>query len=555
MPTVAQTIAQTLHDAGVRIVFGMPGGEVVAVLEALHQLGIRFELMHHEQSAVFAADAFARATGRPGCVLTTLGPGALNAVPGIGHAWLDRAPVVLITAQKPDTLLPDYTHQVVDLQAVFAPITKRTLKVSPLNAAAELGPTVALTMQGRPGPVHLQVSNEEADLQTAGRGSSPAGKSIEVTRNPGAARTDPRPALVSRARALLGGASRPVILAGLGLEPEAPYDALKILAEASNAPVIVSPKAKGALPDDHPLSAGVIGLTQTDPAYEILDEADCVIAVGFDAVELVKPWSLARRDGNGAGEDTADVPLVWIASWPNDDPVLPAAVEIVGPVQPALLQLADGEFDCNQEWGAARVESFRKERAAQPLPAPRPGKLLPQQLLASMRRHLPAETMLAVDVGSHKIFSSLAWPTLRPNRFALSNGLSCMGFGLPAAIGTALARPGERVACLIGDGGLLMCMGELSVLARLNLPVTVVVPVDNAIDLIRSHQLRQGKKPLGTEFPAPDFTTIAAGYGIESARVASTEACDEALARAAAGHAPSLIEAHIDPIGYPTTPR
>ena len=124
MTTVAETIAQSLYDAGVRLVFGMPGGEVVSVLEAIQQLGIRFELMHHEESAVFAADAYARATGSPGCVLTTLGPGALNAVAGIGHAWLDRAPIVLVTAQKPDALLPDYTHQVVDLQAIFAPITK-----------------------------------------------------------------------------------------------------------------------------------------------------------------------------------------------------------------------------------------------------------------------------------------------------------------------------------------------------------------------------------------------------------------------------------------------
>lgn len=555
MATVAQTIAQTLHDAGVQIVFGMPGGEVVAVLEALHELGIRFELMHHEQSAVFAADAFARATGRPGCVLTTLGPGALNAVPGIGHAWLDRAPIVLITAQKPDALLPNYTHQVVDLQAIFAPITKRTLKVSPLNADLEVGPTVALTMQDRPGPVHLQISNEEAELQTVGRGSSSTCEQLEEMSPPEEVPAYPRPALVSRARALIADAARPVILAGLGLEPEAPYGALKSLAEAANAPVIVSPKAKGALPDDHALSAGVIGLTRTDPAYEILDEADCVIAVGFDVVELVKPWSLARPDGSGSGDDHAHVPLVWIANWPNEDPILPAAVEIVGPMQAALLQLADSEYPCNQEWGEVRVDSFRKERAAQPLPAPRPGKLLPQQLLDSMRRHLPADAMLAVDVGSHKIFSSLEWPTLCPNRFALSNGLSCMGFGLPAAIGTALAWPDTQVACLIGDGGLLMCLGELSVLARLNLPVTVVVPVDNAIDLIRSHQLRQGKEPLGTEFPAPDFTKIAAGYGIESARVTTTESCDEALARAAAGNAPFLVEAHIDPIGYPTTPR
>ena len=554
MPTVAATIAQSLYDAGVRIVFGMPGGEVVAVLEAMQRLGIRFELMHHEESAVFAADAYARAAGGPGCALTTLGPGALNAVAGIGHAWLDRAPVVLITAQKPDALLPDYTHQVVDLQAIFAPITKRTLKVTPQNAAAELPPTIALTLQGRPGPVHLQVSNEEAALQAIDPRATSRPPAADV-RPPTATELPPRPQLFSNARNLIAGASRPVILAGLGLEPEAPYDALSSLAEAANAPVIVSPKGKGALPDDHPLSAGVIGLTRTDPAYEILEEADCVIAVGFDVVELVKPWSLTQSDDTAGGKGTGNVPLIWIANWPNEDPVLPAAVEIVGPIGATLLQLADSEFSSDAQWGADRVRRFRAQQAAVPVPTPRRGHLLPQQLLESMRRHLPPEAMLAVDVGSHKIFSSLEWPTLRPNRFALSNGLSCMGFGLPAAIGTALARPGGPVACLIGDGGLLMCLGELSVLSRLNLPVTVVVPVDNAIDLIRSHQLRQGKQPLGTEFPAPDFTNIAAGHGIASARVTTLAECDDALARAVAQRAPFLVEAHIDPIGYPTTPR
>ena len=555
MTTVAETIARSLYDAGVRIVFGMPGGEVVAVLEALRQFGIRFELMHHEESAVFAADAYARATGSPGCALTTLGPGALNAVAGIGHAWLDRAPVVLITAQKPDTLLPDYTHQVVDLQAIFAPITKRSLKVTPQNAAGEVPSTVALTMQGRPGPVHLQVSNEEAELTV----TDPIGARAQPpSADQGSAwpgDVTPRPELVAQARSLVAAAARPVILAGLGLEPEAPYDALRSLAEAANAPVIVSPKGKGALPDDHPLSAGAIGLTRTDPAYAILEEADCAIAVGFDVVELVKTWSLPQSDSDPAGKGARNVPLIWIANWPNQDPVLPAVVEIVGPLGASLLQLADSDFSTEARWGADRVRRFREQQAAIPLPTPRRGQLLPQQLLDSMRRRLPVASMLTVDVGSHKIFSSLEWPTLRPNCFALSNGLSCMGFGLPAAIGTALARLDEPVACLIGDGGLLMCLGELSVLARLNLPVIVVVPVDNAIDLIRSHQLRQGKEPHGTEFPAPDFCAIAAAHGIEAARVTTPQECDEALARAVAARAPFLLEAYIDPIGYPTTPR
>ena len=552
MATVAETIAQALYDAGVRLVFGMPGGEVVSVLEALQRLGIRFELMHHEESAVFAADAYARATSSPGCVLTTLGPGALNAVPGIGHAWLDRAPVVLITAQKHDALLPAYTHQVVDLHAIFRPITKRTLKVTPQNAAAEVPLAVALTMQGRPGPVHLQVSNEEAELPAVAAPApalSPSGENVNAATAPLV------PEEIARARDLISSASRPVILAGLGLEPEAPYDALRILAEAANAPVIVSPKGKGALPDDHPLSAGTIGLTRSDPVYQLLDDADCVLAVGFDVVELVKPFSLPQTDTDGIEGEAENVPLIWVANWPNEDPTLPASVEIVGPMAAALLQLADSNFSTDAQWGRRRVNEFRTQLAGVTVPNPQPGLLLPQQLLASMRRHLPVDALLAVDVGSHKIFGSLEWPTLSPNSFALSNGLSCMGFGLPAAIGTALAQPDRPAACLIGDGGLLMCLGELSVLARLNLPVTVVAAVDNAIDLIRSHQLRQGKQPYGTEFPAPDFCTIAAGYGIASAHVTTPDECEAAMALAMAAHKPFLIEAHIDPVGYPTTPR
>ncbi len=555
MATVAETIAQSLHEAGVRVVFGMPGGEVVSVLEAMLRVGIRFELMHHEQSAVFAADAHARATGKPGCVLTTLGPGALNAVPGIGHAWLDRAPVVLITAQKSDSLLPDYTHQVVDLQAVFAPITKRTLKVTPQNAAAEVAPTVALAMQGRPGPVHLQVSNEEAELPAASLPEGPARQMSFGVDGPLEKEAAPHPEQIAHARALLSEASRPVILAGLGLEPEGPYEALQELAEAANTPVIVSPKGKGALPDDHPLSAGVIGLTRTDPVYEILEEADCVVAVGFDVVELVKQFTLPKMETDADGPGSESAPLIWLANWPNHDPVLPAAVEMVGPMTPALMQLADSPFSTDAGWGKARVGRFRAQREAEALPSAGPGLLLPQQLLKSMRRQLPEDSMLAVDVGSHKIFGSLEWPTLVPNGFALSNGLSCMGFGLPAAIGAALARPGEPVACLIGDGGLLMCLGELSVLARLGLPVIVVVAVDNAIDLIRSHQIRQGKEPFGTEFPAPDFCKIAEGHGIRAVSVTTADGCEEALREAATAGEPFLIEAHIDPIGYPTTPR
>lgn len=535
MMTVAEALADHLHAAGVRFAFGMPGGETVDVLEALHRRGIRFELVHDEASALFMADAVARITGKPAVALTTLGPGATNATPGVAHAWLDRSPVIFITAQKPDALLPDYTHQVVDLHAIFAPITKRTLKVTAQNVATEIPQVIALAVDGRPGPVHLQISNEEASLVISdwglgtGEQKPEAETAIPVT-NHQSPITNP-----------LSSARRPVIVAGVGLEPEKPYDALRELAEAMRAPVIVTPKAKGALPDDHPLSAGTIGLTRVDPVYEILDEVDCVVAVGFDVVELVKEWQ-------------HPAPLLWIAPWANEDPVLPAAVEWVGPMTPILRQLSDGEFNTDPEWGEARVTKFRAKLAARPLPTPKDGRLLPQTVLDVMRRHASRDTLLAVDVGSHKIFSSLEWPTLAPNRFLVSNGLSCMGFALPSAMGASLALDGAPTLCLIGDGGLAMCLGELGVLARLGLPVTVVVLVDGAIDLIRSAQIRNRRPVLGTEFPPPDFSRIAAAYGIHAARVSDEASCDAALQQALTSGRPALIEVMLDPVGYPTTP-
>ena len=251
----------------------------------------------------------------------------------------------------------------------------------------------------------------------------------------------------------------------------------------------------------------------------ILDDADCIIAVGFDVVELVKPWQ-------------HNAPLLWIAPWANEDPVLPAAVELVGPMTPVLQQFADSSFATADGWGQQRVAALRQTLAARPKPEPAPGRLPPQTVLQSLRRLLPDESLLAVDVGSHKIFSSLEWPTYVPNRFSLSNGLSSMGFALPSAIGASLALEGAPTVCLTGDAGMAMVMGELGVLAEYQLPVIVVVLNDGAIDLIRSHQVRSGKPIYGTEFTSPNFSQIAAAYGLASSRVDSEESLDAAIAAA-----------------------
>lgn len=536
MATVAETLVESLAAAGIDTVFGLPGGEVVEILDALRRRGLRFVFVHNESSAVFMADAMARLTGKPGVALTTLGPGATNAVAGVAHAYLDRSPVLVITAQKPDALLPDYTHQVLDLHALYSPITKGSFKLTAANVRATTQQALHLAQEGRPGPVHLQISNEEATL---------ASGEWRVASGEGRVAGDTEPIPVedlARARVLLAAAQKPLLVVGLGLEPEQPYGALRELAEAANAPVVVLPKGKGAIPDDHPLAAGVIGLTRTDPAYELVDEADCIVAVGFDVVELVKKWD-------------QQAPLIWLAPWANEDPTIPAHVEFVGPMASVLQQLADSEFATTPEWGAHRVAAFRAKTTKRTLPAPMPDRLSPQQVLSGLRTQLPRETLMAVDVGSHKIHSSLEWPTYTPNRFLVSNGLSCMGFALPSAIGASFALGGQPTVCLTGDAGMAMVMGELGVLAQWQLPVIVVVLNDSAIDLIRSHQIRAGKPVYGTEFPSPNFAQIATAYGLAAAQVTNEADYAAALSTALASGRPMVIEVMLDPSGYPTTPR
>ncbi|MHC4511412.1 MAG: thiamine pyrophosphate-binding protein, partial [Planctomycetota bacterium] len=272
MATVADVLVQGLKEAGIEVVFGLPGGENIEILDAIYRHGMRFVLVHNESSAVYMADVTARLTGKVGVCLTTLGPGAANAVAGVAHAFMDRAPVLIITAKIPDRLRRHRTHQAFDQTALFTPITKQSITLSPVNVGESIGAALSLTQRGRPGPVHLQVSGENAAQTTMQDTTGPDGQPKMAS----------RPESMTRACRLLSEAKKPVIVVGLGLEPERPYDALCELAEAARAPVIATPKGKGSVPDDHFLSAGTMGLTRNDPAYQLLHEADCIIAVGFD---------------------------------------------------------------------------------------------------------------------------------------------------------------------------------------------------------------------------------------------------------------------------------
>ena len=507
-----------------------PVAENVEVLEALRRNGLDFVLVHNESSALYMAATAARIEGRPGVCLTTLGPGLANAIAGLGHAWLDRAPLLLLTAQVPAALAGRHTHQLLDQQALTRPLTRGTRALRPGDdARAIVHDFLREALNGRPGPLHLQLSRDVA----AGPASPPGQPQPFYWPAP------PSPDLrdLDRACALFHAARRPLLLVGSGLDLQGGHPALQSLAEAANAPVIVTPKAKGAIAGAHPLAAGVIGLTRADPACALLDEADCLLAVGFDVVELVRPWD-------------ADAPLIWLAPWANEDPRLVAAATFTGAMQPVLEHMARQPGSAAAGWGSARVAQLRASLTRRKFPAPAPGRMSPRAVLQALRRAAPPETPLAVDVGSHKILAGLEWVDAQPRRFFVSNGLSCMGYGLPAAIGASLALGRVPALCLTGDAGLAMCLGELELITRLGTPVVTVVMNDGALDLIRAAQLRAGAPAWGTEFGNPDFAKIAAAYGIPALCSADPVECEMAVKRLCARARPLLIDARIDPAGY-----
>ena len=532
MPTCAEVLARSLHDLGVRTVFGLPGGENIRILDALRDQGIEFVLVRNESSAAYAASARWTLTGELQACLTTLGPGITHAAAGVGHLWLDRAGVVVVSACTAEASGPMHTHQVLDQEHLLAPMVKGHIRVGPDNVHS-VRDVCSLAAEGRPGPVYVQISNEVAGLAAAGDGTHFA------PRPP--AWPEPDMDGVEKALALTARAHRPVVVVGLGARDASLRTPVQAVAGSLQAPIVATPKAKGIVPDSHPLAAGVIGLTRTDPVYELLEQADLVLAVGFDVVELVLPWEF-------------DGPLVWVAEWPNTDPPLPADVELVGDVSAHLEALAE-RAEPAPGWSDTHFHAFRRDRTVPAPKATAAGRVSPQAVMRSLRRHADLDAVMTVDVGSHKIHFSLDWPTHDVSGFLLSNGLSCMGFGLAGAIGAATLEPGRQVICVIGDGGLAMCAGELGLLKELDANVKVVVMQDQALDLIRVAQLRVGSPVHGTEYGVSvDHAKLAAAYGIPGQRVTDDTSLDDAVRTVFARTGPYLVEVMLDPVSYPTFP-
>ncbi len=535
MTTVGRLIGDRLKAAGVRYVMGHPGGEVVDLIEGFRKAGLEFVLTRHETSAGFMADAMAAATGIPGVCVGTLGPGATNLVTGVAQAYLDRSPVLAFTGQLPADRFELTTHQKLELRALFAPITKWQTRVSPSGAGDAIDRALRVALRPRRGPVYLEVPSDvpRQEAKEDGAYAKRHGATFPTTAGSVVDRV-----MAQRAAERIRARQRPVILVGMDANDAITSSRLTSLAEEWSIPVIDSPKSKGVFREDHPLFLGTIEMLGTAKLYELIDRSDLILMVGFDPVEFDQEW-------------TATAEVIHIGELPNDDRHYPATVELVGPIHEAIDAVRSLAGTSAPKWTTAQVKLFSDSFRA--YVAPRRAGLTSQQVLATLRAVLPEDALVTCDVGYNKSVTGQCWQAFGAKTFFMSNGLSSMGYGLPAALGLQLLHRDRAVACVLGDGGFAMTMAELETAVRMELPVITIVLADDALSQIKAGQESKGFPATGTTFHGLDYVSIARGFGIAGYDVTTAAECRDAFGAARRSKQPALIAAHVDPSAYRLT--
>ncbi len=527
--SVAAALARAFRAHGVRRMFGLPGGgSSLDLIEAGRRERIAFVLARHECAAVFMAAATAEIEGSPGVVLTTKGPGAANAANGVAHAALDRCPLAVVTDGFSPQIRRYVTHQWYDQRALFAPLVKGHSLLDNDRAGADIERLLAAARAPRQGPVHFELTGAAARAQIAAPGP--------VAR---AAATAPASvASLRRARALLAGARRPVIVAGLEARNPAVARALRKLLARLDCPALVTCKAKGVIDDDDPRSAGIFtgGLAE----QPTVRQADLIILVGMDPVELIlQPWPY-------------DIPVLELGTTRHPVHYMKAACAVHGDLSAALDALAPAAV--RGGWQLGEIARLRAALRAALAYTGHGAGLTPQQVVeaaVTAARALPRWPRATVDAGAHMFSATAFWPCHKPCDLLISNGLATMGFALPAAIASALSDPRRHTLAFTGDGGLLMCMGELSTAVETGARIVAIVFNDGALSLIDIKQQQRKLASRGVRWARPDFALAMRALGGRGYRARTLAGYRRALVRAFAGDGPALIDVLVDPSGYP----
>ena len=520
-------IVQCLENEGVRYVFGLPGEEILDILDSFLGSSIMFLPTRHEQGAAFMADAYGRLTGHAGVCLSTLGPGATNLATGVADANLDRAPVVAISGQAGRDRVHKESHQHVDIVEAFRPLTKWNTHVETAAVIPEvIRKAFKLAEAEKPGACHIEVPEDVAAETVDGTPLS-----TERPRRP----SPDRPALQTAAR-LIEAASFPLIFAGNGVVRGGASKELRELARSHGIPVVHTFMAKGSMPYDDELCLLSAGLQARDYVSCGFDKADLIIAVGYDPVEYApKHWNPDRKK-----------PIIHVDFTPAEvDSFYQPAVEVVADVREAL-ELLDGLVKGQKDPTPYRtlrrfiLEQLEEGATDDTFP------LKPQRILRDIRAQMARDDILISDVGTHKLWIARTYPAYEPNTVLISNGFAAMGFALPAAVSAKLVHPERKVVAVSGDGGFLMNCQELETARRLGLAIVNVIFRDGGYNLIQWKQQTQHGRESGVTFGNPDFVALAGAFGAKGYRVESARQLSPILAEALAQPGPSIIDVPVD---------
>lgn len=524
-----QILVQCLKDEGVEFVFGYPGGSVLHIYDAIfHQDDVKHILVRHEQAAAHSADAYARATGKPGVVLVTSGPGATNAVTGIATAYLDSIPMVIISGQVPSPVIGSDAFQEVDTVGITRPCVKHNFLVKDVNDLAEtMKKAFYVATTGRPGPVLVDVPKDITDpnikvpykypKKVAMRSYSPV-----VTGHKGQ---------IKKAVDLLLSAQRPIIYSGGGVILGEAHKELTELTHLLGYPITNTLMGLGGYPATDKQFVGMLGMHGTYEANMAMHESDVILAVG------------ARFDDRVTGKLTEFCPYAKIIHIDIDPASISKTVKvdipIVGDVKPVLEQMIELVKDSKQKPSKSVLESWwqliQSWRDVQCLEYDRESVVIkPQYVVEQLYQVTKGEAYVTSDVGQHQMYAAQYYHFDKPRRWINSGGLGTMGFGLPAAIGVKLAFPDSDVACITGEASIQMCIQELSTALQYNAPVKIINLNNRYMGMVRqwqefSYQSRYSQSYMDT---IPDFVKLAEAYGHVGMRIENPEDVRGALEEA-----------------------
>lgn len=526
----AELLVRCLENEGVEYVFGLPGEENLHVLEALRHSSIQFITTRHEQGAAFMADLYGRLTGKAGVCLSTLGPGATNLMTGVADANLDGAPLVAITGQVGTDRMHIESHQYLDLVAMFAPVTKWNAQIVRPSITPEIvRKAFKIAQSEKPGAVHIDLPENIAAMSVTG----------EPLTKDSREKTYASFRSLGKAAVAISKAKNPIIFAGNGAIRANASEALTEFATRLNIPVVNSFMGKGVIPYTHPLALWTVGLQQRDLISCAFEQADLIIAVGYDLVEYSpKKW-------NPEGK----IPIIHIGATPAeiDSSYIPQ-IEVVGDISDSLAEIMK-QADREGKPTPSAVELRSDIRHDYEQYANDDGfPIKPQKIIYDLRQVMGPEDIVISDVGAHKMWMARHYHGDRPNTCIISNGFAAMGIAMPGAVAAKLVHPERKVVAVTGDGGFMMNCQELETALRVGTPFVTLVFNDGGYGLIEWKQQNHfGKgESAFVKFGNPDFVKFAESMGLKGYRVTSAADLIPTLKTALEQDVPTVIDCPVD---------